>query len=144
MTPGTYLRKRRQSAGLSIDETAMTLAALPVARGRSFNDRCALLKQALIRIEGDAAVMTAAHAEVVANAFPFSIRTYRALATGSAIPRICRRCGCGEDDPCMLDGERLCAPSISEPGLCSICAALSPAFFPLKPGAVFAKGPDHG
>jgi hypothetical protein len=39
----------------------------------------------------------------------------------------------------MLDRERLCAPSISEPGLCSICAALSPAFILVKPDAVFAK-----
>jgi hypothetical protein len=88
MTPGTYLRKRRQSAGLSIDETAMTLAALPGARGRTFNDRCVLLKQALIRIEGDAAVMTAAHAEVVANAFPFSTRTYRALRQAVPSPHL--------------------------------------------------------
>jgi hypothetical protein len=129
MTPGTYLRKRRQAAGLSIDQVVSKLAAQSRLATASFTASSYLLKQALIRIEGDAHVLTPSHCAIVARAFPFSISVYGDLARRTAFSiRICRQCACSAGDHCIVDGEQ-CFWSRTEGDLCSACEnASAPRF----------------
>ena len=113
MTPGAYLRLRREAAGLSVEQVAERLRTEP---------RIAEFARAewIELIEGDA--MPAAFSTIVALrcAFRFDLAVLEALAIAQlgafavAIP-ICRKCGCTEEDACA--GRCWWA----EPDLCSAC-----------------------
>lgn len=143
MTPGTYLRKRRQAAGLSVQNVAQRLASLPTAHGLTFNARIELLNRALLRIEANVDFLTPEYANLVRTAFPFDAQVYARLAAGTLpVPRICKSCACTHSDPCG-DGEHTCSWSQGIPDLCTTCeaviAVLTPGFIPLNPDAIFAK-----
>ena len=80
MTPGRYLRLRRQAAGLGLDDLA--LPGLSV-----------------LAIERDARAPTDIEVQALTWSFRFSLTVLVSIARG-VIPQICRECGCSEFDAC--------------------------------------------
>lgn len=128
-TPGAYLKMRRQAAGLSIaDVAAMTATEPRVAE----HVRAGWLEL----IEADA--MPASFATIVAlhHAYRFDLHVLGrlvAISLGAPLPapRLCRICGCSEQDPCevagagcwWVSGDRCCAcPAPGEPASSALTA----------------------
>jgi transcriptional regulator with XRE-family HTH domain len=131
MTPGTYLKKRRVAAGLSIIDLAAMVHTNPRWGGV---DKVAWID----RIEHDVAALSPDVIATLADAFRFSrtvlgqlitIRSYGEDAIDPA-PRLCMTCGCSEQDACF-DGHATC--SWSGPDSCTACVpAPSPSFATAK------------
>ncbi len=125
MAPGIYLKKRREAAGLSIDDVVTRLGCPSWARTEIGNDLLALE-------EGSVAEAPSLVASLRLQ-FPFDCATYLALVDHAAdpdtelpLPEICRGCGCTWHDACPDDGRgQPC--SWARPGLCSTCARKEPA-----------------
>ena len=103
MSPGTYLRKRREAADLSVDDVAAMLPTEP---------RTAALSRAewLRRIEADVVPIGNDVAAALRYAFAFDASVLRRLedlrtSPGLPEPRLCRICACSEYDACLPDGE---------------------------------------
>jgi hypothetical protein len=125
MTPGTYLRKRREAAQITIMDAAEKLASLPGAQGHTFAVRCDMLNRALVRIEANVDFLTPDHATLVQTAFQFDPLVYARLVTGAnPAPRICAGCACTDADPCESDG---CPCFWVERNLCSTCRRRAPS-----------------
>jgi hypothetical protein len=99
ITPGRYLAKRRRAAGLSIEALPLPLDALQA-------------------IEADVRFRTDVELQALQWSFDFDITILIAIARG-IVPRLCRSCGCSEDDACV--GESGACFWI-EQDLCSACA----------------------
>jgi transcriptional regulator with XRE-family HTH domain len=126
MTPGTYLKLRRQAAGLSIDDLADMVHTAPRLGAV---DRRAWLQ----RIEADVAALSPDVVATLADAFRFSRRVLqqlldlRSYGAGADLvePRICHLCGCSDLDACRDEQAQLnCA--WSGPDSCTACAPVSP------------------
>lgn len=125
MTPGTYLRKRRVAAGLTIIDLAAMVHTNPRWGGV---DKAAWID----RIERDIAALSPDVIATLADAFRFSRRVLEQLITirsfgPDAIDeplRLCLTCGCSQFDPCF-DGHASCA--WAGPDLCTACAPAHPA-----------------
>lgn len=101
MPPGTYLRLRRQAAGLTIAEAARAAGFHPVGAAW-FADELEDLEQGTYPGSAIIAVRT------LSGAFPFDYAVWEALAEHAAdpaselpVPLICTGCGCSWNDPCM-------------------------------------------
>jgi transcriptional regulator with XRE-family HTH domain len=141
MSPGTYLRKRRIAAGLSIEQLAALIAAAPrqviAARGE------------IEAMERDALRAGAAEALIrrLRNFFPFDgeiLATLRLLAADpeSSLPRpmVCRRCACSWHDPCLDEARGSCAwAEEGERPLCTFCRTDEP-----EPGDVVPPPANDG
>lgn len=125
MTPGTYLAKRREAAGLSIEDVA----------ARTFTDPRISLRDRvewLARIEQDVArpgvdVMTA-----LARVYSFDpfilgylVDLHGEMNFALERPSICRECGCTECDACADGFGDGC--HWVDADLCSSCARRLPA-----------------
>ena len=120
-TVGAYLKRRRESAGLSIEDIATMFTLLSSAR-----DWCA---EQLRALEEAAApprnYQTWIHG--LRGAFPFDLEIARQLAERDPanpdlpVPQLCRVCACSWTDPCVDDHGATCA--WAEPDLCTTCAA---------------------
>ncbi len=113
MTPGAYLRLRRDAAGLSVRDVATSLPTDPSKSEHERADWIGLIE----RDETPATLHTIA---ALRRVFPFDLEILEALAVAhlDAIPvalAICLKCGCTEDDACP-GGCWWHAP-----GLCSAC-----------------------
>lgn len=128
MTPGTYLMKRRQAAGLSLEEVALHLLALPVAMTGYGRLHLTALAGRLALLEADRDVLSPAQAKLVRSAFSFDDDIYEQLVArhfagedcGLPEPRLCRGCGCSWHDACVTAGGP-CAWSLDDPSLCTAC-----------------------
>jgi hypothetical protein len=104
VTPAAYLRLRRKAAGLSVAAAARRMIGV-----RNFEQTAKLIR--LLETEG----VTARDREIIsgiADAFPLDADVYMQLSGAPAHqhPRICRRCGCSQWDPCVsADGAHSCA-----------------------------------
>lgn len=134
MNPGTYLQKRREAAGLSLDQVARSLSALPWAIRAPREDEIARLVEKLRAVEAGAEHFTALQVALVRNAFTFDPGIYAQLVdlaaagrgSGLPEPQVCRSCACSWHDPCSTDAGP-CAWSARDSGLCTRCAAAGPA-----------------
>ena len=88
MTPGTYIRLRRQAHGLS--QLAAALAANFTQARLSKVERDEILPAPIVR-------------QNLADAIGFPIDILEAIIAEKD-PRICISCGCSEYDPCGWDG----------------------------------------
>lgn len=122
MTPGTYLMKRRQAAGLSIDDVAERIGTAPHL---AQIDRKAWID----RIERGIDPISADVLATLRTAYPFIptiawrlLDRPRFSPEDFSLPRLCRICGCSERDPCFLPGPepRLCC-AWAEEDLCTSC-----------------------
>lgn len=108
ITPGAYLRLRRQAAGLMAGE-------LP------------LDELSVVAIEGDHRPPTDIELNALAWSFRFDLVVLGGLARG-IISRLCRVCGCSEYDACIEQiSVRASAPCAwVEADLCSACDDRAP------------------
>lgn len=151
MTPGTYLKKRREAAGLDLRQLAAGLAMLPWAirpASRADIDR---LVGHLENAEADRDNLTIDQAALARNLFAFDLDVYQQLlwrhydpvARGSPWslpePRVCRECACSWHDPCHTRHNGPCAFTERDPGLCTACARRQAA----HPSAHNAQRPDR-
>lgn len=145
MTPGTYLRKRREAAGVSLELAAVAflpcsnppfqplLGPPSVAQGMV----AAVLKIAawLGELESDQRHVDGIALTQLSGVVPFERESYDRLVAlhlgvDVAPPSICRECGCGVLTACIervesgIPGcfaEHACAWSETDPNLCTAC-----------------------
>lgn len=106
MTPGTYLRKRREARGLTLAEAAGRLAARwnrPVSPAE-----LARLEARFAAAEADRAHLDHGAAIELSDAVPLDPRVYVELVDlhadarcGLPEPQVCRECACSWHDPCL-------------------------------------------
>ena len=121
LAPSTYLLLRRRTAGLTAHEAAAKLAPT-----NANVDRAASLIRHL-ETPGRKALFRST-IDDLQRAFSFDPSVYWQLADEHVDhhPRVCRTCGCSQDDACAsADGHTAC--SWSTPLSCSRCAP-APAF----------------
>jgi hypothetical protein len=99
VTPGRYLRLRRQAAAVRLSDLPIGVSA--------------------VVIELDMRLPTDAEVAALRSAFRFDTALLAAIARGET-PRICRVCGCSEIDACV--GPRGTGCHWVERDLCSSCA----------------------
>jgi hypothetical protein len=146
MTPGTYLRKRREAAGLGVIQVAATLAIYSMMP-RSTNPR-AVIVQRLNRAEEDLEPLNRAQLGLLRTAgFSLDIDVYLQLVDLHAdpanpdLPRpaVCRECACSWNDACLVNGRGCCwveQPNPARDGLCTRCLHLNSA----RPAPVLTQG----
>ena len=108
MTPGRYIRLRREAARLTVCEVETEL-----------HGDVAHLSACLAFLEADRVKATYADARLLGRVFPISAAIVSELACGGN-PPICQSCGCSEFDPCD-EGGRGCA--WASHGRCTSCPA---------------------
>lgn len=120
VTPGTYLRTRREAAGLTLDQVARVTRTDPAVEHR---ERVAWLRD----IEEDRRALLPADGPLVlllGCAFPFDRDVLAQLVlihAGADLrpPQLCRLCACSWYDAC----EGSCAWSTSDVSVCTRCEA---------------------
>lgn len=112
MTPGRYLKLRRQAAGISIGD------AMAVIGGG------ALLSAPLAEIEAEEAMPTAMDGALLAWAFALDAIVLSLLVDGEPV-RVCESCGCSQADPCEPRVGLFCHWVAAD--LCSGCRGLPAA-----------------
>lgn len=123
LPPGTYLRLRREAAGVSREAVAIALAA-----GQSHRQEAALLR--VEQLESNLAFVTPAEVALMRAAFRFDGQVLDQLAdihffrADLPHPRLCRVCGCSELDAC-LDFHQSTACHWVDLDLCSACVTRS-------------------
>jgi hypothetical protein len=126
MSPGTYIMKRREAAGLSLDDVAARVGGDAAAR--------ADLRANLRRFEaGDPGEYSGLIYQQLPGVFPFDRRVLAALVIAASnpakvLPPICRVCACSDFDPCV-DRTGPCGWTPPVPGkqpLCTACPADEP------------------
>lgn len=132
MTPGTYLRLRREAAALSIEDLALRIDTTVKVCARERGELLRLIEADVAAIGGD--VVGALRDLRALGAFDFDphvLWQLIALHAGAEIaaPAICGRCGCSKMDPCQDEHHQACAWADAEATLCTTCAArpLDPA-----------------
>jgi hypothetical protein len=131
MSPGTYMRKRREAAGFTIDQVAM-LVVRPGPTPRATHAELARIRNELAMLEGDHAgryVRLMGHLSLVVAFDPAIYTALAAAADGAAepVPSICRVCACSWSDPCLIpagDGSAdvtPCAWTDAGGTLCTAC-----------------------
>lgn len=122
ISPGTYLRKRRIAAGLTIQQAAPAINEKsiysPILRG--------IMESAWDQAEKDIALFGSVGSIRIARALPFDSEIYDRLVAirfghNLPIPQICRSCGCSWNDPCICADDGPCSWSVHDPELCSVC-----------------------
>lgn len=119
MTPGTYLRLRREAFGLTIEEVARMLNPAPYGLTR--------VTEQLRELEADEPLARQLDlAEDLHDIFAFDLDVFNLLVAHRADagcelpqPQLCRICACSWSDPCADD--RLGPCSWAEEDLCSHC-----------------------
>lgn len=120
MTPGTYLKLRRQAARLSIEDVA---AMVHTAPRLGEIDRCGWIA----RLESDVAALSPDVIAALSDAFRFSRRVLlqlidaRSYGDGIDQPQICIICGCSNQDPCVDERDNSCC-DWSTADSCTACA----------------------
>jgi hypothetical protein len=151
MTPGTYLRKRREAAGLSVEQVALVMAGKfgnlpraeqsPLVRAAAGGvyGAAAAFKGEIERLERDELLQDRSpiYIELVRlldGAFPFDRNVFFALLglaadPGLPCPAICRNCTCSWNDACIDALRRPCSwaeVGADELPICTFCAADEP------------------
>ncbi|MDQ0250939.1 transcriptional regulator with XRE-family HTH domain [Sphingomonas kyeonggiensis] len=141
MSPGTYIRKRREAQGLSIDDVAGIVGTVPHL------DRLGRVEW-LCLLEADKVPITADVVACLAKAFPFDGAVLHALTEIHAgedrsPPQLCRICACSDRLPCRDDILGLC--TLIAPDLCNACPVDEPGegAQPVGDEGDTAPEPDH-
>ncbi|MEG3182101.1 hypothetical protein [Sphingomonas sp. LT1P40] len=114
VAPHDYVRLRRQAAGLDIAQTAARLCV-------AGDDQAAV--RAIVRMLERPGVIARERSTIakLVRAFPIDAEVYHQLATEPAEshPRICRGCGCSQDDACQQAEHGPC--NWAGPEICTRC-----------------------
>lgn len=100
ISPGTYLRKRREAAGLSVTAIAIQIATEPRLAEHGRVDWIGGIEQDTMPARFETLV-------VLRNLFPFDFGVLERLVQISLgadlpAPQICRVCACSEHDACKV------------------------------------------
>lgn len=117
MTPGTYLRLRREAAGLTLDEVGFVTETVPSVCARVRSEWIGAIEQGVVPVSIDVAL-------ALQIAFPFDFDVLVKLCALQArlidrAPPLCAACGCSEQDACVAGDAGPCA--WIGPALCSAC-----------------------
>ncbi|WP_156679373.1 hypothetical protein [Sphingomonas profundi] len=115
MSPGTYLRLRREATGLSLRELAYQFFTPPLD--------LAEVEQLLVNAEADDAPLDAGSLHRVNLFVPLDIEIYASLLAELPTRSVCRRCACSWFDPCQ-DSFGPCAWADAAATLCTRCARI--------------------
>jgi hypothetical protein len=130
ISPGRYMRLRREAARLTVDQVAAFVGGTP-SDARD-------LAELLHRLERNEP-MAGAELELVdrlagARVFRFDLGIYMMLVGRRAdphgdlpLPGICRTCGCSWNDPCSDGMGEGCGWANSDATLCTMCIGRAPA-----------------
>lgn len=116
MTPGTYVRLRREARRVTLFDLSLALETAPPVSART---RVEWLQQ----MEADIAPISMLTAVTLADLLCFDLVALCRLiaisegAVDVVVPAICQRCGCSDQDACLG------GCSWVEPDLCSNCAS---------------------
>lgn len=131
ISPGTYLRLRREAAGLTVEDLALRFETIPHWSVRQRSDWVASIEADVAPVSPGTAVALRWFIRFDPHVLDALIARHAGYAVG--IPDICIRCGCSEYDACegaccWADPEHtLCSSCIDQPGRGSIpTAALKP------------------
>lgn len=132
VTPGRYLRLRREADGLSIEDLALMIDTTVKVCARERGELLKLIEADVAAIGGDVVGALRDLRAVGAFAFdPHVLWQLIALHAGAEIerPAVCGRCGCSWMDPCQDEHHQPCAWADAGATLCTTCAArpLDPA-----------------
>lgn len=129
MSPGNYLRKRREAAGVTLERAALTLTQ-GITRPIILQD----CKRLVLELESDERHVTAVIVSHFAHAFPLDPEIYDTLVAnhcGAALPmpNICSQCACSFHDPCLrpIDdltsgaGNAVCGWADGSATICTFC-----------------------
>ena len=132
MTPGTYLRKRREAQRLSIDDVAAVIGTVPPVDLATRADWLRRIEEDAAPIGDDVfAALVIASDRGSFHFDPLVLFSLVDLHTGSPVsepkpkpPQLCRVCACSHYDPCVTveTGRYPETCAWSEPDLCSSCA----------------------
>lgn len=111
MTPGAYIRLRREAAGMSIEQVEVVTPA-------------GMLSAPLAELEAGTAMPQGIDGAVLSHAFPIDDMAIAALVDGEPV-RICRECGCSQRDPCEQRVDIFCG--WAEADLCTACTPIEKA-----------------
>lgn len=139
LSPGTYLRKRREALRLGVKQAAANLAASPWAVRRATPDEVNRLMHRINAAEADRQPFTVDQARLLGNVFSLDIGVYEKLLALHADPtnpdlphpQVCRGCACSFMDACVTDRG---ACSWAEPDLCTACLRVLDLSTELGPG----------
>lgn len=146
MSPGTYLRKRREAAGLELEDLALMLDSVPAVSARSRADLIANVERDAAPVTEDLMTAILRLGDALRIDPLIWIRLID-LAAGMDIawPKLCQSCACSEFDPCVHDvgGHQVACHWVVN-GLCSACeiseAAIAPVAAALPSGATPFNG----
>ena len=116
ISPGTYVRLRREALGITLDDLSLCLETAPPISART-------RAEWLAQMEADTAPISMLSGLAIADIVRFDLVVLSRLiavddgARDVLVPALCRRCACSEMDAC--DG----GCSWAEPDLCSVCAS---------------------
>lgn len=114
LTPGAYMRLRREAAGLTLREAALLYAHTRAGAG--------VAEMTLRDAEADVVLLGEPSLRRLQGAFHFDAYLYLALAGGDLpIPSICRSCGCTWAHACFSPVYGPCAWANAEQTLCTAC-----------------------
>lgn len=124
LSPGTYLRMRREAAGLSLDKVVSGLRPLATIGQRS------LLVQHLAELENDEAHVTRPITTALAAIIPLDVNVYDTLVAirfgvDLVAPQLCKSCACSIHDACVTNGMP-CAWSGCDTAICTACEPSMP------------------
>lgn len=122
MTPGTYLRLRREAAGLSLDDVALSMETIPSLPGRERAEWLGQIESDLAPLQVDVLLALEAHPELAFDRDALLALTSVDAGMPTFVPSICRACGCTEYDPCVTAEEGCCAWADAEQMICTRCA----------------------
>lgn len=121
MTPGTYIAKRREAAGLTREDVALAFDSVPAVSARA-------RAEWLAQIEADIIPVPAGFIEAVSGVIAFDPAVLQALVDRHCAsadirpPLICKTCACSWEDPCIDASGRACAWANVAGTLCTACA----------------------
>lgn len=127
MTPGTYLRKRREASGIPVDTLGRSM--VPADRTAAKHDQLGkIFADMLAEAEADRLPLDSAASRIIADIFGFDNEIYDRLVAirfghNLPIPQICKACACSWNDPCLSEGvDTIESPcSWAEADLCTAC-----------------------
>jgi len=127
LSPGTYLRKRREAARLGQLQAGASMAAMPWSVGRRSAQERARCAARLAAAERDDMPFSRPEADQLRNIFAFDVEIYFQLlelhfagpGSGLPQPQVCRSCACSWHDACET-ASGPCAWT-EDPELCSAC-----------------------
>lgn len=127
MTPGTYLRKRREAAGVSRELAAVAFmpCSNPPYHPPTLVAQVLNIARWLGELESDQSQVDGIALMQMSGVVPFEREAYDRLVAlhlgvDVAPPSICRECGCGVLTACIDQGHP-CAWSEADPNLCTAC-----------------------